>query len=108
MLRNAPVTEPAAYLRRSVVNLSINDARRRAREIRYLSSLSVQLVDPPEVDDLWPLVIALPVRQRTVLVLRYYEDLSEAEIARVMSCRPGTVKSLAARALAALRKDLER
>ena len=46
----------------------------------------------------------LPVRQRTVLVLRYYEDLSEAAIAELMGCLPGTVKSQASRALAALRR----
>jgi len=49
----------------------------------------------------------LPVRQRTVLVLRYYEDLSEAAIAELMGCRPGTVKSQASRALAALRPLLQ-
>ncbi|HET6909168.1 MAG TPA: sigma-70 family RNA polymerase sigma factor [Mycobacteriales bacterium] len=49
---------------------------------------------------------ALPARQRTVLVLRYYCDLSEAEIAAEMGCRPGTVKSQAARGLATLRVRL--
>lgn len=45
----------------------------------------------------------LPADQRAVLVLRYYEGCSEAETARLLGCRPGTVKSRAARALAALR-----
>jgi DNA-binding CsgD family transcriptional regulator len=48
----------------------------------------------------------LPVRQREVLLLRYYEDLSEAEIATRLGCAPGTVKSSAARALRALRDML--
>jgi DNA-directed RNA polymerase specialized sigma24 family protein len=48
-------------------------------------------------------LVLLPTRQREVLLLRYYEDLSEAEIARRLGCAPGTVKSSAARALRALR-----
>lgn len=107
LVRNAPISQPRAYLRRSLVNLSINAGRRRTRERTYLQSIREQPMPPPETDDLWPLVIALPVRQRSVLVLRYYEDLSEAEIARVLGCRPGTVKSLASRALARLRQELQ-
>jgi predicted RNA polymerase sigma factor len=48
----------------------------------------------------------LPARQRAVLVLRYYEDLSEADIAERLGCAPGTVKSSAARALRTLRELL--
>jgi RNA polymerase sigma-70 factor (sigma-E family) len=51
---------------------------------------------------------ALPIRQRTAVVLRYYEDLSEAESARAMGCSVGTVKSTTARGLLALRAQLER
>ena len=47
---------------------------------------------------------ALPLRQRTALVLRYYSDLSVQETADVMGCAPGTVKSLTSQALAALRQ----
>ena len=53
-------------------------------------------------------VATLPFRQRAVVVLRYYADLSEAEIARALDCRPGTVKSLGSRALAALAKEVGR
>ena len=60
-----------------------------------------------ERDALWRLVLALPVRQRAVLVLRFYEDLSEAETARVLGLSPGTVKSHTSRALAALRAELD-
>jgi DNA-directed RNA polymerase specialized sigma24 family protein len=54
---------------------------------------------------LWERIKALPPRQRTVIVLRYYEDMSEAQIAAVMGSSVGTVKSQASRALASLRKD---
>jgi RNA polymerase sigma factor (sigma-70 family) len=50
---------------------------------------------------------SLPRRQRIVIVLRYYEDLSEFEIAEALGCRLGTVKSLASRALDQLRRVVE-
>lgn len=59
-----------------------------------------------ERDVVWPLVRDLPTRQRAVLVLRYYEGLSEAEIADLLGVSRGTVKSHAARALAMLRKRI--
>lgn len=104
---------PEAYLRRMVVNEVLND-RRRARTRHEVTSPA-----PPERrggddqdpawahDDLWRLVSTLPPRQRAVLVLRYYEDLSEQQIADAMGCRPGTVKSQAAAALASLRSRLD-
>ena len=49
-------------------------------------------------------LLTLPVKQRAVLVLRYYEQLDEAEIAAALGCSPGTVKSRASRALTALRE----
>jgi RNA polymerase sigma factor (sigma-70 family) len=55
---------------------------------------------------LFDVVGRLPARQRAVIVMRYFEDLSEAEIAEALGCRPGTVKSLAARALQTLRTEL--
>ena len=56
-----------------------------------------------ERDVVWRALLALPPRQRAVLVLRYYEDLSEADIAETLGCSRGTVKSQASDALAALR-----
>lgn len=107
LLRQGSIEAPRAYLRRSMVNLSINQSRKSARERSYLARTSAPIVDPPEVDDVWPLLVSLPARQRAVVVLRYYEDLSEVDIAAVLGCRPGTVKSLAARALNRLRQELQ-
>ncbi len=59
-----------------------------------------------ERDALWQHVKALPAKQRAVLVLRFYEDLPEAEVAHVLGIPPGTVKSSTSRALATLRSRL--
>jgi RNA polymerase sigma factor (sigma-70 family) len=59
-----------------------------------------------ERDAAWRLLATLPRRQRAVLVLRYYEDLPDDEIATVLGCTASTVRSNAARGLAALRADL--
>jgi RNA polymerase sigma factor (sigma-70 family) len=56
-----------------------------------------------EQDAMWRVLATLPDRQRAVVVLRYYLDLSDADIAAALGCRAGTVRSLAARAFAALR-----
>ncbi len=114
--RVAQAEQPEAYVRRILVN-SLKD-RRRARG---------RLVEVP-LDDARPpggasagqspyrrvelrgAIVAelrrLPAGMRAVLVLRYFEDLSEAEIARALNCSPGTVKSQAARGLARLRTAL--
>ena len=62
--------------------------------------------EPSAHDPLWRLLRALPAKQRAVVVLAYYEDLSEAQIAEAMGCSTGTVKSHRARALASLRAAL--
>ena len=104
--RGTPVDEPAAYLRRSVVNLSISARRRQGREQRYVAALREDVQLPPEADEMWQRLVRLPPRQRAVLVLRFYEDLSEAAIAEALGCRPGTVKSLSARGIARLRREM--
>lgn len=89
--------EPAAYLRVAVVNRCRSYHRRRKVEqlrMPLLVATDAAVSQPRELDDA---VRALPIRQRTVLVLRYWEDLSEAEIAEKLGCRRGTVKSLASR-----------
>lgn len=99
---------PAAYLRTCVVNACFQWQRhagvRRAKAHLVAAPNHVDFV----AGELADAVAALPHRQRAVLVLRYYADLSEAEIADALGCRPGTVKSLAARALARLQKEIQR
>jgi RNA polymerase sigma factor (sigma-70 family) len=96
---------PGGYLHTVVVNLCRDYLRRgaRARQHPVLASLPET---PPEIDETWTAICRLPARQRAVVVLRYYQDLPEVEIARLLGCRPGTVKSSLSRALASLRKEL--
>lgn len=97
------VLNPGGYLRTSVVNRSRTAVRREIRERHHEPPRSHASELPPEVDELWSSVCRLPEAQRAVVVLRFYEDLSEAEIAEVLGCRPGTVKSRLHRGLARLR-----
>jgi RNA polymerase sigma-70 factor (sigma-E family) len=100
-----------AYARRILVNEHRSAWRRpwRRRE-RVTDELPETAVEAREYDGrreaVWALVRSLPPRQRAVVVLRYYEQLSEAEIADVLGIAPGTVKSQASRALAALRERI--
>lgn len=95
-----------SYLRQVVVNQWRNRKRRLALERRP----HVDAVDPPlpleERDVLWHAVKRLPPRQRACLVLRYYEDLSEPQVADVLRCSVGTVKSQTRRAIGRLRREL--
>jgi RNA polymerase sigma factor (sigma-70 family) len=100
------VRDPAAYLRRSVVNGCYSHQRRRGVE-RRLPQERPSVVDPPEVDTTWPALAALTPRRRTAIVLRYYEDLSLADIAVAMRCNVGTVKSLLHHGIAQLRKEVQ-
>lgn len=97
---------PAAYLRVAVVNGCRSFHRRNVLAAhRPVDTLGGSL--EPELHELADVLSMLSNRQRTVLVLRYYLDLSEAEIANVLGCRLGTVKSLAHRGLRHLREMLE-
>ncbi len=99
------VYNPNGFLRTVVSNLAKNHARRLLLERRHASEAPA-VVGEPELDETWAAVCALPFRQRAVLTLRYYEDMTEAEIAEVLGCRVGTVKSAHHRALARLREQL--
>ncbi|MBO3747204.1 SigE family RNA polymerase sigma factor [Streptosporangiaceae bacterium NEAU-GS5] len=102
---------PEAYARRALVNSAITRARRR-RVIREISFARPPegAVDSPDLglrDALLDELRRLPPRMRAVLVLRYWEDLSEAETAAVLGCSVGTVKSQAARGLARVRERMK-
>jgi len=104
----ASVQEPQAYLRRAVVNSCNSHHRRGALERRFNAGAAAERDDGLGADELSDALATLPYRQRAVLVLRYYHDLSEAEIASTLGVRPGTVGSLASRALSQLRTVIER
>jgi RNA polymerase sigma-70 factor (sigma-E family) len=99
---------PAAYLRRMLTNTYLSQRRPIGRRLEVLTDappdpVPASATGPEERMALWPHVKSLPPRQRAVIVLRYYEDLSEQEIADALGCSPGTVKSTAHHALRALR-----
>jgi RNA polymerase sigma-70 factor (ECF subfamily) len=105
-----------AYLRRTVMNLCKSHFRRRRVERAYLSRArgAITTQDTPwsdrsveDRDVLWHALGKLSKRQRVAVVLRFYEDLSEREVADILKCRPGTVKSLVSRGLAMLRTEFE-
>jgi RNA polymerase sigma-70 factor (sigma-E family) len=99
--------DPSAYARTTLVNLCHRTRRRDAREMQFREmALGSASSAEDEVRELLDVIDALPFRQRAVVVLRYYDDQSEEAIAEILGCRPGTVKSLAHRALARLRKEL--
>jgi RNA polymerase sigma-70 factor (sigma-E family) len=111
--RKGTVAEPGSYLRRAVVNQVNGAFRRRGTERRGALRVAVtgEGTSPGEaaIDDrdlLWSALRALPPKQRSAVVLRYYEDLSEGETARVLGVSVGTVKSQTARGLAKLRNAL--
>lgn len=103
-----------AYLRRTIVNLHTSRLRRVRVERAFLAKEAARAergdaATMPDVvgrEDMWRRLQRLPPRQRAVLVLRYYEDLSERETADALRCSVAAVKSLAARATAALREGI--
>ncbi|HSZ47318.1 MAG TPA: SigE family RNA polymerase sigma factor [Streptosporangiaceae bacterium] len=109
----ARLDRPEAYVRKMIVNEYLSWRRRSWRLVPSGAGTDVDArlapdpaVDHAERDALLAELARLPRRQRAVLVLRYYEALSDAEIADVLGCAPGTVRGYASRALAALRIDL--
>ncbi len=109
--RVASMSHPAAYARTMVVNQLTSWWRLRTNSERPTSNRTEQAL--PAFDEglvearaLWTQVLALPPRQRAVIVLRYYEDRSEAEIAEILGISAGSVKTHAHHAMATLRGRL--
>ena len=102
------IEHPNAYLRTAVVNTCRSWGRRASRERdhrhRHLSAVETT---PFVADELGDALDRLPDRQRAAIVLRFYEDLPEAEIAAAIGCRPSTVRTLVRRGLATLRGEIE-
>ena len=109
------IDDVGAYLRRAVVN-QVKNQRRSLARLRRFESRSFgdgrgRRCDADQVaveHAVVALLARLPHRQRAALVLRYYDDQSEAAIAEALGCRRGTVKSLLSRGLSALRAQAER
>jgi RNA polymerase sigma-70 factor (sigma-E family) len=105
-------SQPTAYVRRAMVNAHLSWFRARSRESRIPDTFDPAApgdasASYDDQDQLARALAVLPARQRAVVVLRYYEGLSEAEIAEVLGCARGTVKSQASKALRTLRRALD-
>jgi RNA polymerase sigma-70 factor (sigma-E family) len=103
--------DPEGYLRRTLCNLATDGHRRAGRWRQKERLLRTGLTPPQDAtgdvdlrDALVRLLLQLPDRQRAVLVLRYWEQLTDAETAVVLGCAEGTVKSAGSRGLARLRE----
>jgi RNA polymerase sigma-70 factor (sigma-E family) len=99
-------SSPEAYVRRILVTTYASWWRRRWNGEQATDEMPDSGREDGRADvDLWTALGRLPRRQRAVVVLRYFEDLTETETARVLGCSVGTVKSQTAKAFAKLRID---
>lgn len=109
--RVAAADIPIAYVRRSIANAFVNEYRRPARRELAMAVVPDRAGYGDDVarladrDEAWTLLRTLPERQRAALVLRFFHDWADEEIAEALGCRPGTVRSLISRGLAALREQ---
>ncbi len=104
--RWAHIDKPRAYLRTAVAN-GCRDWLRRLKLDRERNARAPD-ADHMEPDELWDALGRLGERRRVAVVLRFYEDLPDSEIAEVLGCAPSTVRSLVHRALADLRREVKR
>jgi len=104
------VENPPGFLRTVVVRLSLRWLDRHDMERRRLAvaGAGLQHVGEPHLDETWEALGRLRPERRAVLVLRFYEDLTHEQAAELLGCSAGTVRSRTRRALADLRKELER
>jgi RNA polymerase sigma-70 factor (sigma-E family) len=111
--RIAGLESPEAYLKRMIVNEFLSWRRRRAARPMSPERLEASATAVPdhgsswgERDAMWRLIATLPAKQRAVVALRFYEDMSYEEIAEVLGCRAVTARSQVSRALLTLREQL--
>ncbi len=103
------IDNPGGYLRRAVVNESLRWRRRRAREHELLAVVGEPPpTGDPSVDSMWDAIQRLRPERRAVVVLRYWADLPHDEIAEILGCPTATVRTRLHRALADLRKEIDR
>ncbi|HET8987079.1 MAG TPA: SigE family RNA polymerase sigma factor [Humibacillus sp.] len=108
----AAVDHPDAYVRKVMVNEHTTWWRRQWRHRERTDSELIRVLEPPAAaepthdGDLWGHVRNLAPQQRAAVVLRYYEDLSEAQTAEILGCTVGTVKSHTSRAIRSLRATM--
>lgn len=99
------------YMRQAVLNMCRNRWRRLKLEQRLRLGRSPQVLSAEQEignrDAVWRALMLLPPRQRACLVLRYYEDLSELNVSRLLGCSVGTVKSQCSRGLAKMQRSLD-
>lgn len=101
------LANPVGYLRRTIVNLSRAWYRSSAREDARMAAVAKPDVVTTQPTELLDALAALPFHQRATLVLRFWADWTDDDIATVLECRPATVRSHARRGLAALRQEIE-
>lgn len=104
------VDNPAAFLRTVAVRMAVLAQRRSDMERQRLTVIGAdqQPGRAPEVDETWEALGRLRPERRAVLALRFYEDLPHDRIAALLGCSAATVRSRTRRALADLRKELDR
>jgi RNA polymerase sigma-70 factor (sigma-E family) len=106
-LRWRRIENPGGYLHRCVVNCSHDLLRRRRVEQRF-RRLQRDETSELDADEMADALAALPPERRTAVVLRYYAGFSEKQIAEALGVRPGTVKSMLHRAMAELKRVIDR
>jgi len=104
--RWSTIDTPKAYLRTSVTHACRSQQRRWMLERAKAPAPALVETNDPEIVELRASLLRLPYRQRAAVVLRFYVDLPDHEIAEILGCRHATVRSLIHRGLAVLREEV--